>query len=90
MRNAILRFAIHQTNVFCLKYFRREGIVIKVKSAGQSPTTVQNKRAHDRACGIALLFENLSNGTKAFVEWLPSKILHTILKRIRTSQDRRM
>ena len=85
--NALSGAAIHQSDFFLLKRFGGEGVVVEIKAASQPPTAVQNERTDHCASGVALLFEQLSHRTKALIERLARKILHTVLKRIRTGQN---
>src|SRR6266566_8707460 len=83
-------FAIDQAQISFLKFLGREGIVIKIKTASQSPTAVEHKRADHCPCGISVLFESLGHGAELRGERLPSKILHAILKWIGSREDYRV
>lgn len=60
-RDTLAGLAVYESNVFLLKCLSRKGVIVKIETAGQPPTAVQNKRAHHRARGITLLFEDLGN-----------------------------
>src|SRR5207253_4831796 len=83
-------FAIHQARVSRLELLRREGIVIEIKTASQSPTAVKNKRADHSPSRISMLFEGLRDRAELWSERLPSEILHAILKWVRPREDDRV
>ena len=68
----------------------REGIVIEIKTASQSPTAVKNKRADHSPSRISMLFEGLRDRAELWSERLPSEILHGILKWVRPREDDRV
>src|SRR5438132_13095129 len=88
--DAFFCFAIHQAQISFLEFLRREGIVIEIKTASQSPTAVKNKRADNSPGRISMLFESLSDGAELWGERLPSEILHAILKWISPREDDRV
>src|SRR5216117_1006634 len=55
-------FAIDQAQISFLEFLRGEGIVIEIKTASQSPTAVEHKRADHSPRRISMLFESLREG----------------------------
>src|SRR5947208_11291998 len=83
-------FAIHQAQISFLEFLRGEGIVIEIKTASQSPTAVEHKRADHSPGRISMLFESLREGAELRSERLPGEILHAILKWIGSRENDRM
>src|SRR6266566_6908636 len=52
--NALSCFAIDEAQIPFLEFLGREGIVIEIKTASQSPTAVENKRAYHSPRGISM------------------------------------
>src|SRR5207245_2302075 len=83
-------FAIDQAQISFLEFLRGEGIVIEIKTASQSPTAVEHKRADHSPGRISMLFESLREGAELRSERLPGEILHAILKWIGSRENDRM
>src|SRR5439155_26136119 len=85
--DALSGATLNQPQVAVLELIGSERIVVKVESAGQPPTAVKHKSAYHGSCAVSMLFECLGNRTEPRIERLSGKILHPILKRIRSSQN---
>src|SRR5437588_6961479 len=90
MRDTLGGFALYEPNVFLSEGARSKRVIVKVKTTRQPPTAVKDKCAYHCASSVATLLEGLRHGSELWSQWLASKVLHSILKRIRTRQDHGM
>src|ERR1700722_3228009 len=90
MRNAFGGATIDEAGFFLLEGFGGERVIVKIETARQTPTAIENEGTDNRSCAVARFLEGLGHGTKLRRQWLPRKILDAILKGIRAGEDHGM
>src|SRR5437764_460494 len=90
MIDTLVGASVDESDVFAFECFSRERVVVIVEAARQPPTAVEYKRTHHGPCRIAVLFEGLRDSVELGREWLPGKVLHAILERVRSRENGRM